>query len=186
MGDDSKASCLTATSSIVVAIVGASATIIAALIAIWYRPMPPTPTDVVRPTPTAHSTPIPGPTGNQLNDGDEPPRRTPMPKSAPRLEGLYVLQAQNVSAPMQAQMELTKVADDTFSWRTDYTYFAFPANPLWATGELTNADGQWLLSMQDTNEPNSMPYEIPVRIILNNNVLVIAVNDNQGMTWRKR
>jgi hypothetical protein len=186
MGEDSKASCLTATSTIAVAIVGASATIIAALIAVYRPGAPAVPAGGVAPAVTATSTPTPGAARNQLQDAEETPAPTPSRSRAPRIEGLYTLQGQNVSPPMQAQAEFTKVSDGAYSWRTDYTYLAYPANPFWATGELTNEDGQWMLSLQYTNEPNAMPYNIPVSVNFSNNVLVIAINNNQGITWRKR
>ena len=180
MAEDSRGSCLTATTTIIVASVGAAATIIAALITHWpSRPSPapaPTPASVV-------VTPQPAP-----QESFQPPRRDSTPAPSLSLQGIYAVQSQNIfQAPVQATMTFVKESDDAYRWQLDYVYYTNPYVAFQSTGELINDGGQWLQSMDDTTEPGAQTFSnLPVGVELNRNVLTVSDGAGHMMTMRKR
>ena len=181
MGDDAKSSCLTATTAIVVASVGALATIIAALITHW--PLGQNP----QPAPTPASVVVAPQPAQQENF--QPPRRdsSPAPPS-PSLQGVYAVQSQNIfQAPVQATMTFVQESDDAYRWQLDYVYYTNPYVAFQSTGELVNDDGQWLQSMDGATEPGAQTFtNLPVGVELKRNVLTISDNAGHTMTLRKR
>ena len=179
----SKGSCLTATTMIVVAVIGATATITTTLITLWNKPSPPSAVLHITPTPA----PAPGDPTPQNASSPEARRPTPpQPPPGPQLEGVYSLQDQNIGPPLQATMTVTRSSRGAFRWQTGYTYLAYPGNALWAKGDLINEGGTWTLSMHSSNEPGAVPYNIPIEVTFEEDTLTFTLGDGRAMIWQKQ
>jgi hypothetical protein len=170
---------------IVVAVIGATATITTALVTLWSKQS--TPSAVLKHDITPERTPAPGDPTPQSAASPEARRPTPPPPPpGPQLEGVYSLQDQSIGPPLQATMTVTRASRGAFRWQTGYYYLAYPDNAFWGKGDLINQGGMWMLSMHSTNEPGAVPYSIPVQVTFEEDTLTFTLGDGRGMIWQKQ
>lgn len=188
MSDNSKSmggSCLTATTTIVVASIGAAATIIAALIGL-YKMSPAAGPDHSPPATVSHSSAAPT-AGSQTQPASTTSSAAPTTSAAPSLEGSYTPQHQNIwQLAHPTQMTIAKASDNVFNWQINLTN-NLTGQTSSVRGELVKDSAEWTMSYQGANEWGlSSSGGGTVSVILSQNILTITDSGGKEMVWRKR